>query len=409
MHILKGKKILLAVGGGIAAYKSAELVRRLLAVGAEVQVAMTRGAREFITPLTLQTLSKRPVATHLLDAGEEAAIGHIQIAERADLVLVAPATANLIARMATGQAGDIVTAALLVTRAPVVVAPSMNSNMLSHPAVVANLERLASFGYRIVESDQGQLACGYEGRGRLPDPEDLLAELAAAAMPDDLLGSRVVVSAGPTREALDPIRYLSNRSSGRMGYEIAAAAQRRGATVTLVSGPTALQPPRGVDCVWVETAAEMKVAVEGATGRANVVIMVAAVADFRPTKVAATKIKKTDSKGEGAKPATVELEATDDILAGLRAIPGQRVLVGFAAETHDLEAYARGKLERKGLDLIVANDVTAEGAGFEVATNRALLVGREGDVVDTGLVGKDELADLVLSRVVELLPQSSSS
>lgn len=408
MHILNGKRVLLAVGGGIAAYKTAELVRRLTAAGADVQVAMTRSAREFITPLTLQTLSRHPVATHLLDAGEEAAIGHIEIAERADVVLVAPATANLISRMAAGQAGDIVTAALLVTRAPVVVAPSMNTNMLSHPAVVANIERLASFGYRIVESDTGQLACGYEGRGRLPDPEELLAEMAAALTPQDLTGRHVLVSAGPTREAIDPVRYLSNRSSGRMGYEVAAEAWRRGARVSLVSGPTALKAPRGVEIINVESAAEMKLEIDRLTPSADAVVMVAAVADYRPAAAQDRKIKKTNASGTQVTDLALELEGTEDILGGLKAVPGERILVGFAAETHDLENYARGKLERKGLDLIVANDVTADGAGFEVATNRAILIDRQGTSQDSGLVGKDELSAMILDRVVRAMARLSA-
>ncbi len=399
---LEGKRVLLAVGGGIAAYKAAELVRELQRAGAEVQVAMTAAAREFITPLTLQTLSRKPVATDLLDAGEEAAIGHIAIAERADVVLVAPATADLIARMAAGQANDIVTAALLVTRAPVVVAPSMNCNMLDHPATVANLARLAEYGYRLVESDEGELACGYEGRGRLPDPEVLLAEVAAALGPRDLEGVRVAVSAGPTREPLDPVRFLGNRSSGRMGYEVAAAAARRGARVTLVSGPTALAKPRGVTAIDVETAAEMKEAMTAAATDADVVVMVAAVADFRPRQAGARKWKKT----EGKMP-TLELEPTDDILAGLAALPGRRILVGFAAETHDLERYARDKLARKGLDLIVANDVSRPDAGFEVATNRAVLYAADGSAEETGLVGKDELAGRILDRVVSLRGRQS--
>ncbi|MFT4569915.1 MAG: phosphopantothenoylcysteine decarboxylase/phosphopantothenate--cysteine ligase, partial [Candidatus Binatia bacterium] len=351
----------------------------------------------FITPLTLQTLSRRPVATNLFDAGEEAAIGHIEVADWADVVLVAPATANLIARMAAGRADDIVTAALLVTRAPVVVAPAMNSNMLDHPATVRNLAELKSFGYRIVDSDEGELACGYQGAGRLPDPDDLLFEIAAALTPQDLANTHVAVSAGPTREAIDPVRYLSNRSSGRMGYEVARAAARRGARVTLVAGPTALATPRGVLMVRVETAAQMKDAMSAASEDADTVVMVAAVADFRPRDSVDQKIKKTDQT-----PPSIELEPTDDILAGLGERKGNRILVGFAAETQDLERYAREKLARKGLDLIVANDVSASDAGFEVSTNRAVLYSASGDHEDTGLLGKDELADRILDRVAAL-------
>lgn len=396
MGLLDGKRVLLAIGGGIAAYKCPELVRRLVAEGAEVQVAMTRAAREFATPLVLQTLSRRPVALDLLDPREDAAIGHIRIAEEADVVLVAPATADLIARLALGIADDIVTTALLVARCPVVLAPSMNTNMLAHPTVERNLRTLAAEGRRIVESDRGELACGYEGAGRLPDADALVAEVAAALAPKDFAGRRVLVSAGPTREALDPVRYLTNRSSGRMGYAVAAAAWRRGASVTLVSGPTALACPRGVERVGVTSAAEMHDAMVARAPASDVVVMVAAVADYRAAEAAAGKIKK--KKGE---PLSLTLAENPDILATLGALPGRRVLVGFAAETSDVVRHAREKLERKRAHLIVGNDVTLPGAGFETETNAAVLVDATGER-STGLVPKDELADLILDRVREL-------
>jgi phosphopantothenoylcysteine decarboxylase/phosphopantothenate--cysteine ligase len=396
---LDGKRVLLGIGGGIAAYKCADLVRKLAGEGADVQVAMTRAARDFVSPLVLQTLSKRPVALELLDAHEDAAIGHIRIAEEADVVLIAPATADLIARMALGIADDIVTTALLVAKCPVVVAPSMNSNMLEHPTVARNLGTLRSFGHRIVESDRGELACGYEGAGRLPDAEALVAEVAAALAPKDLAGKRVLVSAGPTREALDPVRYLTNRSSGRMGYAVASAAWRRGASVTLVSGPTALAAPRGVDRVSVTSASEMHDAMLSRAPDCDVVVMVAAVADYRPASVADLKIKKR--KGEAL---SLELAENEDILAALGRLPGKRVLVGFAAETNDLVRHARDKLERKKAHLIVGNDVTMPGAGFETETNAAVLVDAAGEK-QTGLVTKDALADLILDRARELAEQ----
>jgi len=396
---LEGKRVLLAVGGGIAAYKVPELVRRLQAEGADVRVAMTRAAREFVTPLVLQTLSRHPVALELLDAHEEAAIGHIRLAEEADVVLVAPATADLLARLAAGMADDLVTAALLVARCPVVVAPSMNGNMLEHPATRRNLATLASFGHRVVDSDRGQLACGYEGAGRLPDAEDLVSEVRAALAKKDLVGLRVLVSAGPTREPLDPVRYLTNRSSGRMGYAVAAAAWRRGADVTLVSGPTSLPTPRSVARVDVTTAAEMKDAMLSRAATSDVVVMVAAVADYRPAEVATSKMKKDKSK-EG-QPMTLALAENDDILKALGALPGKRVLVGFAAETGDVVRYAREKLLRKGAHLVVGNDVTQPGAGFETETNAAVLVDGEGHV-ETGLVSKDAMADQILDRVLAL-------
>jgi phosphopantothenoylcysteine decarboxylase/phosphopantothenate--cysteine ligase len=291
----------------------------------------------------------------------------------------------------------VVTAALLATRAPVVVAPAMNTHMLEHPAVVANVDRLRGFGHRVVAPDAGELACGYEGPGRLPNADALVAELEAALSEPDLSGRHVLVSAGPTREPIDPVRYVSNRSSGRMGYAVAAAALRRGARVTLVSGPTSLQPPRGCEVVRVETAAEMSDALRSRVTAADVVVMVAAVADYRPSEVATAKIKKKAARLE------LSLEKTEDILSGLAAARGRRVVVGFAAETNDVRANAIAKLQDKGLDLIVANDVAAPGSGFEVATNAALLIDREGREVATGLVTKDELADRVLDGVVTLL------
>lgn len=396
MGRLDSRRVLLCIGGGIAAYKCPELVRRLIGEGAEVQVAMTRAARDFVSPLVLQTLSRRAVALELLDPHEDAAIGHIRIADEADVVLIAPATADLIARMALGIADDIVTAALLVARCPVVVAPSMNSSMLAHPAVGRNLATLAGFGHRIAESDSGELACGYEGAGRLPDADALVAEVCAALAPNDYAGKRVVVSAGPTRESLDPVRYLTNRSSGRMGYAVAAAAWRRGADVILVSGPTALAAPRGVRRVDVVSAAQMHDAMLEHSAAGDVVVMVAAVADYRPARPSAGKIKKRDGQA-----LALQLAENPDILAALGRLPGKRVLVGFAAETSDVEAHARRKLESKKAHLIVGNDVTQPDAGFETETNAAVLVDGAGQC-HTGLMNKDRLADLILDRALEL-------
>ena len=396
MRTLRDRRVLLCVGGGIAAYKSAEFVRRLSGVGAEVQVAMTAAAREFITPLTLQTLSQRRVALDLLDERDDAEIGHIRLARCADLIFVAPATADLIAKFAAGLASDIVTATVLAANAPVVVAPAMNTQMLEHPATRRNLGTLESFGYRIVEPSAGALACGYEGAGRLPDVDDLLAEAAAALSPQDLRGRRVLVSAGPTWEPVDPVRHLTNRSSGRMGFTLAAAAWRRGAHVTIVAGPTALPTPRGCEVVRVHTAAEMNSAMLERVTASDVVLMVAAVADYRPKDIAKRKIKKA---GENL---TLELERTDDVLAGLSKARGNRILVGFAAETDELRKNAIEKLRKKGLDLIVANDVSEPGSGFDVETNAALLIDAAGNERHSGLVDKDDLAETILDEVVEL-------
>jgi phosphopantothenoylcysteine decarboxylase/phosphopantothenate--cysteine ligase len=399
MGALDGKRVLLCVGGGIAAYKSAELVRQFIAAGASVQVAMTKAALEFISPLTLQTLSKQRVATDILSVSDDAEIGHIRIGDEADAVIVAPATAGLISRMASGMADDVVTAALLVTTAPVVVAPAMNTNMLEHPAVRENLDRLAGFGHRIVAPDSGELACGYEGPGRLPDPRVLVEETVAALSDRDLAGFRVLVSAGPTREPLDPVRFISNRSSGRMGYAVAEAAQRRGAEVTLVSGPVALAPPRGCRVIHVETAAEMNEAMRAHVVASDLVVMVAAVADYRMAEVSPSKIKKHDGGLELA------LERTEDILTGISRARGRRVVVGFAAETEDLIENAVSKLTRKGLDLIVANDVTEEGSGFDTETNSAVLIDASGTQERTGLIAKTELAELILDRSTGLLTE----
>jgi phosphopantothenoylcysteine decarboxylase/phosphopantothenate--cysteine ligase len=396
MRSLRGRRVLLGVGGGIAAYKSAEIVRRLISHGVDVQVAMTQAAQRFITALTLQTLSHHPVATEILSESEEAAIGHIRLAEEADAVLVAPATANLIARLAAGRADDMITAAALVTRAPVIVAPSMNTLMLEHPATRANLETLKGFGYRVVAPASGELACGYEGAGRLPDPEDLVQEVAAALAPQDFGGRRVLVSAGPTYEAIDPVRHVTNRSSGRMGYAVAAAAWRRGAAVTLVSGPTSLPIPRGVEAIHVRTAAEMAGAVTAQAAGADVVIMVAAVADYRPRAVAPEKIKKTSDELE------LHLEKTEDVLAALAKTKGRKILVGFAAETESVRENALSKLRRKNLDLVVANDVGVPGAGFDVSTNAAILFDAAGGEKHSGLVSKDDLAELILDEITRI-------
>lgn len=396
MRSLRGRRVLLGVGGGIAAYKSAEVIRRLSSAGADVQVAMTRAATRFITPLTLQTLSRHPVATDLLSESEDAAIGHIRLAEEADAMLIAPATADLIAKLAAGLADDMITATALVTRAPLLVAPSMNTLMLEHPATRANMAALRGFGYRLIEPGSGELACGYEGAGRLPEPEDLVQEVAAALSSQDFRGLRVVVSAGPTCEPIDPVRHISNRSSGRMGYEVAAAAWRRGAAVTLVSGPTGLMVPRGVEGIHVRTAAEMAAAMASQSTDADVVIMVAAVADYRPRSAAAGKIKKT------AEDLTLQLEKTEDVLASLARSKGRKILVGFAAETDDVRENALSKLRRKNLDLIVANDVGAPGTGFDVSTNAAILLDAKGGEKRSGLVAKEELAEMILDEIAHI-------
>ncbi len=392
---LDGKTIVLGVSGGIAAYKAAEIVRLLVKAGAVVRVVMTRGACEFITPLTLQTLSGNPVSTSLFDLTQESQIGHIELADSADLVLVAPATANLIGKLAHGLADDLLTTILLATRAPIVLAPAMNVHMYENAAVRDNLAIVAKRGVRIVDPGVGSLACGYEGPGRLPEPALIVEEAVRVVGVADLAGEKVLVTAGPNREPLDPVRFLSNRSSGRMGYALASAAWRRGADVVLVAGPTSLPDPHGVRMLHVGTAAEMHEAVSREAKGASVLLMAAAVADFRPKSVAAQKIKKTKGKY------VVELERTVDILGELRSSRSPRIVVGFAAETENVVENAERKLREKKLDLIVANDVSREDAGFEAPTNAVTLIDADSRE-ELALASKESIADSVLDRVVQI-------
>ncbi len=392
---LEGKTIVVGLSGGIACYKAAEVVRLLRGGGARVRVVMTEHAGAFITPLTLQTLSGEPVSTDCFDLTQESEIGHIRLADSADAVVIAPATANLIGRAAAGLADDLLTTVLLATRAPVLLAPAMNVHMWENALVQANLTRLRAHGWRIVEPGVGALACGYEGPGRLAEPPHIVAEVERAVGPGDLRGERVLVSAGPTREPIDPVRFLSNRSSGRMGWALAAAAWRRGAEVVLVHGPTGLPPPHGVRCVAVATAAEMRAAVEREFAASTMLCMAAAVADYRPRAAAAQKLKK------GEAPRRLELEPTVDILGELGGAAGEHLLIGFAAETEHVRRNAERKRRGKGLDLIVANDVSRPDAGFEVDTNAVTLIDARG-AVEVALSSKDEVADRIFDRALAL-------
>lgn len=393
---VRGKTIVVGITGGIAAYKMCETVRLLVQAGATVRVVLSRAGAEFVTALTLQTLSGHPVARETFDLTAESEIGHIRLADSADAVLIAPATANVLGKLATGIADDLLTTVTLATRAPLLVAPAMNVHMYENPLVRQNIARLAAAGHIIIEPDSGFLACGYEGAGRLPDPPVLVEEVAAAVSPKDLAGRRVVVTAGPTWEALDPVRYIANRSSGKMGFALARVARRHGAQVTLVSGPSALPAPRGVELVRVTSAREMERAVLEHAPVADCVIMAAAVGDYRPVDAAGHKIKR--GRGE----LQLRLTPNPDILARVSALPGTRVLVGFAAETRDLVANARRKLQAKGVQLMVANDVSAEGAGFDVDTNIVTLLERSGRVDRLQKMSKEEVAGVILDRVREL-------
>lgn len=393
----QGKRVVVGITGGIAAYKAAELVSRLRQEEAKVQVVMTRAAGEFITPLTLATLAGGPVWQGMFAPG--AGVAHIELAQTAELVLIVPATADIIARLAAGLADELLCALVLATRAPVLLAPSMNANMYTHPVTQANLARLRELGYHVLEPESGFLACGARGPGRLPAVETILEAAAALLRPGKRLeGISVLVTAGGTREYLDPVRFLGNASSGKMGYAVAAEAQRRGATVTLVSGPTALAPPPGVEVIAVESAAEMYEAVLARAGTARVIVKAAAVADFRPKERAPVKIKKAGG------PPVIELEPTPDILGELgRLKRPEQILVGFAAETENAVEHAREKLVAKNLDLMVVNDVTRPGAGFGGDTNIVTFLFRDGQVEELPRLTKAEVARRLWDAIVGLL------
>lgn len=389
-------RIVLGVTGGIACYKAVELARLLVTEGYSVHVIMTRGATEFVRPLTFQTISGHPVATETFNLTQESEIGHINLADSADLFVIAPATANIIGKVAAGIADDLLTTVLMATRAPVLMAPAMNVHMYGNPLLQENLRKLRRVGYHILEPAEGYLACGYEGKGRLPDPETILGAIQGLLRPKDLTGEKLLITAGPSREPLDPLRYLSNRSSGKMGYALARAALRRGAAVTLVSGPTALEPPEGVRLVQVTTAAEMRDAVLTAYEECTAVVMAAAVADYRIAGSSKRKIKRTSD------PIEIRLEPNPDILKELGGRKDGKVLIGFAAETDDLIANAKKKLQEKNLDMIVANDVTLEGSGFEVDANAATIIDRYDQVESLPLMSKDELSDRIYDHFLAL-------
>lgn len=396
-------RITLGVTGGVAAYKAAELVRRLQQEGHSISVVMTRAAREFVTPLTFAALSGQKVITDLFGdsssggANLESAIEHIAVAQRTDLLLVAPATADIIAKFARGVADDFLTTLYLACTAPVVIAPAMNVNMWNHAATQENVGTLRARSVKIVEPDEGYLACGMTGPGRLAGLEDILGavhEVTKALR--DLEGETVLVSAGPTREDLDPVRYITNRSSGKMGYAVAEAAAKRGAKVILISGPVILETPAGVERVDVRTAEEMRRAVGERFPEASIAVLAAAVSDYRPAELRAEKIKKRNT------PLAISLEPTTDILAEVATRKGQKIVVGFAAETDQVAENARKKLASKNADLMVANDVTAEGAGFDSDTNVVTLFSRDGRDLALPKMPKSEVAERVLDEVLRL-------
>jgi len=393
MSVLQGKKIVLGVTGCIAVYKAAELVRQMIKLGADVHVVMTQSALQFMAPLTFQTLTGNSVITELFKLYEERTIGHITLAQRGDLLVVAPATANIIGKAANGIADDILSTVLLATRRPVLFAPAMNEGMWDNPVMQRNVQALKSLGRRFVDPGFGELACGEHGRGRLADITDIVDEIECMLSPADFTGATALVTAGPTQEFMDPVRFISNPSTGKMGYAIARALRHRGAEVVLVSGPTTLAAPRGVQVVQVLSAQEMAAAVEKHFPAADVVIKSAAVSDYRPHVVALHKVKKRN----GAP--SIVLEPTADILAELGNKKGTRILVGFAAETQNMLANAREKLEQKNLDLIVANDVSGSNTGFGSDINKVTLLLRGGECVDVPAMNKQDLAHSILDCV----------
>lgn len=391
------KVVLVGITGGIAAYKAADLTSSLVKSGHEVHVILTKAALDFITPLTLQTLSKNPVWVDEPHLNQGRYVPHIELAEKADLIVIAPATANTIAKIAWGIADNLLTATVLASRAPVLLAPAMNVNMYENPVTQANLKRLKEFGYYFVEPEEGRLACGAVGKGRLAGIPVILKSIEALLYPKlDYKGKTVLVTAGGTREAIDPVRYLGNRSSGKMGFALAGEAQKRGAKVILISGNTALTPPAGVEFYQVESAREMRELVLRHYANVDVVLKAAAVADYTPVTTHEHKIKKESGS------LFLELQKTPDILQELGQLKQKQLLVGFAAETQDLLANAREKLAKKRLDLIVANDVTKPGAGFNHDTNLVTLLYPDGNKVALPLLSKQEVAARILDAVASL-------
>ncbi|GAA5645547.1 bifunctional phosphopantothenoylcysteine decarboxylase/phosphopantothenate--cysteine ligase CoaBC [Vibrio proteolyticus] len=399
MQTLAGKKILLGISGGIAAYKCAELTRRLIERGAQVQVVMTKAAKEFITPLTMQAVSGRPVSDSLLDPAAEASMGHIELAKWADLVLLAPATADLIARIAAGMGNDLLTTLVLATDAPIALSPAMNQQMYRNQATQANLATLSERRMLIWGPAAGEQACGDVGPGRMLEPMQLVEHCNDFFGPKPLAGKSVLLTAGPTREALDPVRYITNHSSGKMGYALAQAAAQMGAEVTLISGPVSLPTPAGVTRVDVNSAEQMHQAVMTHAKTHQVFIACAAVADYRAQTVAEQKIKKTDDSDQ----MTLTLVKNPDIVASVAAMTELRPFtVGFAAETQDVEKYARSKLEKKNLDMICANDVSLEGQGFNSNDNAVTMLWKEGSEA-LPLASKQALAHAILLRIAHQL------
>jgi phosphopantothenoylcysteine decarboxylase/phosphopantothenate--cysteine ligase len=401
--MLENKKIVLGITGGIAAYKAAELTRALIKAGAQVRVIMTRSAAEFITPLTMQTLSKGPVYTEMFAPTDQYDMAHIALADWADAFVIAPATGNVIGKAASGIADDLLTTTLMAQNKPALICPAMNDKMLANPVVQDNIRKLKKFGYTVVESAVGELACKTSGSGRLPEIPDILDALETLLTPKDFAGESVLITAGPTEEPLDPVRYITNASSGKMGYALAEAAHQRGAKVTLISGPTKIKPPSVEKLILVRTALEMYQAVMDAYAKATVIIKAAAVADYRPKSEALEKIKK-DQGLTG-----IELTRNPDIIAAVGAKKKKGILVGFAMETEDLLANARRKLIRKNMDMIVANNLREAGAGFKTDTNIITMIDRNGKTIALDKMTKKDAAHRILDHIKTLKPKKKGA
>ncbi|MBP0724854.1 bifunctional phosphopantothenoylcysteine decarboxylase/phosphopantothenate--cysteine ligase CoaBC [Bacillus sp. RG28] len=395
------KKILLCVTGGIAVYKAAALTSKLVQAGYDVKVMMTQSATEFVAPLTFQALSKNDVYIDTFDEKDSSKIAHIDLGDWPDLIVVAPATANTIGKLANGIGDEMISTTLLAATKPICIAPAMNVNMYNHPIVQKNMATLKEIGYQFIEPDEGYLACGYVGKGRLAEPEEIVSFVNEQFTEEEkiLSGKKIVISAGPTREKIDPVRYISNHSSGKMGYSIAEVAVSLGANVVLVSGPTNLTPPSGCEVIQVESAAQMYDAIHSHFNDADVVIKTAAVADYTPEVTYDHKVKKTDGN------LSIPLKRTEDILLSLGNKKTHQLLVGFAAETEQVEEYAKGKLQKKNADFIVANNVTLEGAGFGTDTNIVSIYNRNGDIKHLPKMTKKQVAKEILAEVYRKLSE----
>jgi len=404
--MIKGRNILLCTCGGVAVYKAVEVASRLKKLDAEIDVIMTENSTKFVAPLTFRSITHRPVITDMFEKPVQWDIQHISLANKAEIVVIAPATANIIGKIAGGIADDMLTTTVMATKAPVLIVPAMNFNMYSNPIVQQNIEKLRKLGYIFMEPETGRMAEGSSGKGRLPEPAKIVEKiceiLCNKPVKNDFKDRKVLVTAGPTREAIDPVRYISNRSSGKMGYAIAGAAVERGAQVRLISGPVSISPPDDVELVRVVTAEEMRDAVIGSYKDYDIIIMVAAVSDYKCAEVSDIKIKKKD---EGM---TIRLVKNPDILKELGEVKGDRLLVGACAETNDLIENAMSKIKAKNLDMIIANDVTMEGAGFEVDTNIIKLIKRDGSIRELPLMSKKDAANEILDEISKMLAEGIS-